>query len=479
MKQLMNEDILYKWSNTFQELARIIPAMIMIYQDQHFRFVNNYLTILLGYSQQELYDMNYKEIVDADYCAVVSEQTRKLVQHQKTPSRCELVVRTKRGNKLWIDFSAGITNFAGKPAIIGVGYDITEQKTMQESIHYRSFHDSVTGLYNRTYLKMKLIELDQKEHLPLSVAICDINGLKLINDKRGYKEGDRILSQVGRILLKHSAKEDHIGRWGGDEFMILMPQTTEEEAEKYCMDINHECEADSQGDDLQYSISLGIACKWNAEQSMESIIKDAENRMYRYKLFADRSIRSSIVHSLEQILSSCSYPTERHAERMCQHAARFADILELSKSEKTNLLLLAKLHDIGKIAVPDKILNKPEPLTEAEWVQVKAHSKIGYRIALSCPEINHLAEYILTHHERWDGKGYPLGLKGEEIPLMARIVAILDAYDAMVNGRPYQRSKQSAQALKEIRRCAGSQFDPCLVRKFVEYMQEIINYQLQ
>lgn len=474
--QISYENILDR-GNYFRQLAKIMPALILIYQDKRFQFVNDYFIFLLGYSKKELYNMDYKEIVNEEYRTVLKQHSQNLLRHQENSSRCELVIRTKKGDKLWIDFSAGIVDFADKPAILGVGYDITEQKTMQDSMRYRFFHDSVTDLYNRTYLEMKFIELNHEEFMPLSVAVCDINGLRLINDIRGYKEGNRILAQIARVLIRHSNKANIIGRWGGDEFMILMPHTTEKEAEEYCSQISFECDVLSESDSLQYSISLGTACKWNPEQSIETIVKDAENRMYHYKLFEDHSIRSSIINSLQQILISRSYPTEQHAERMCQHAAKFAEILELSHREKTNLLLLAKLHDIGKIAVPDNILNKPEALTEAEWVQVKTHSKIGYRIALSCPEINHLAECILTHHERWDGKGYPLGLKAEEIPLMARIIAILDAYDAMVNGRPYQISMQSTQALKEIQHCAGTQFDPDLVRLFVKYMQEIINYQ--
>ncbi|MDD3897935.1 MAG: diguanylate cyclase [Syntrophomonadaceae bacterium] len=348
--------------------------------------------------------------------------------------------------------------------------NITRQKQDEERIRYLSYHDKLTGLYNRAFFEEEFKRLDTERQLPLSIIIGDVNGLKLINDAFGHHDGDELLTSVASLLKQACREEDIIARWGGDEFAILLPQTCEEDALKLYKRIKNSCrQAGSYP--LQISISLGVATKEYNWQNTLDILKEAEDRMYRNKLLEHKSNRSTFITSLEKTLWMKSHETREHTSRLRRMVIQLGQALALPENELDNLILLASLHDIGKIAIPSSILDKPTRLTPEEWEIIKKHPEIGYRIALSSPDLSPIAESILMHHERWDGSGYLLGEKGPDIPLNARILAIADAYDVMVNGRPYQKSMSHQEALEEIARCAGTQFDPHLAEIFIACQQ--------
>jgi len=383
------------------------------------------------------------------------------------------VLLTKSGRKKVIsDSGAPIIDTDGE--IIGavlVFRDISEEEERKKKIEYLTFHDKLTGVYNRTYFEEKIKKYEKKKYLPLSIIIGDVNGLKLSNDIFGHNIGDKLLVKIAEIISKACRRRDIICRWGGDEFAIILPNTGSKTALSICERIKQLC-LNAPKDPIQPSIAIGCSTRLYMKQSINNVIKEAEDRMYRNKLLESRSARSSIISSLKKTLFERSYETEEHAQRLLNICKKVGAALGLSDSEQDDLNLLAILHDIGKIGISDKILLKPATLENEEWIEMQKHPEIGFRIAQASHELSHIAEYILTHHERWDGNGYPQGLKGTQIPKLSRIISIADAYDAMTNSRPYKQPINHEEALEEIKRCAGTQFDPEIVDVFVKVLSQ-------
>ncbi|RQD76081.1 MAG: PAS domain S-box protein [Candidatus Syntrophonatronum acetioxidans] len=351
-----------------------------------------------------------------------------------------------------------------------IAWTIVEQKQTEEKIRYISFHDSLTGLYNRAFLEEEMKRIDTKRQYPISVIMTDLNGLKLVNDTYGHDKGDEMLKTVAGILEESCRQEDAIARWGGDEFVILLPQTAEEKAEAICKRIQRRCQGVYVGD-VPISVALGFAVKWSSGDNMFKVLKKAEDNMYKQKLAESRSTRSNVLNALLKTLQAKSFETEEHTRRMQQVALQIGEKLKLSNSELSRLKLLIILHDIGKINISEEILTKESSLTPEEWEEMKKHPETGFRIARATEEFAHVAEDILSHHENWDGFGYPQGLKGKEIPLLARITAIADAYEVMANGRPYKKALSKEEIVEEFKRCAGTQFDPELVDIFLSLLK--------
>ncbi len=350
--------------------------------------------------------------------------------------------------------------------------DVTEVKKVEEQLRYLSFHDKLTDLYNRAYFEEEVKRLDTKRALPLSVVIGDINGLKLINDAFGHSRGDELLKKIAGIFKKQFREDDIIARWGGDEFSILLPNTSEDNTLKIIKRIKEACKRNSTRI-MPLSISIGSATKKDVKQNIEKVLKDAEDLMYRHKLIEHQSARSSVIASLEKALEEKDYETEDHIKRMKDFTAKFGKKLNLNSSRLDELNLLVALHDIGKIAIADSILPKPSELTSEEWKVIKKHPEVGYHIAESSLELAPIAEGILYHHEWWNGKGYPRGLKKEKIPLISRVIAIIDAYDAMTHERPYRKALSRKQAVDELKKGSGIQFDPQLVKVFIGLLPEV------
>jgi len=349
--------------------------------------------------------------------------------------------------------------------------DITERKEDENRIIYLSFHDGLTNLYNRSFFEEEIKRLDVERQFPISIVVVDINGLKLVNDTYGHSYGDILLKKTTQKLIECFRKEDIISRWGGDEFIVLLSRTPAEVAFDIINRVKSICDKEKVFN-IPLNISIGVSSKVNESQDINDVIKEAESNMIKNKLITKESAHNAIIVSLEKALEERDYETSEHIKRMKNFSLKIGKFLNLSENELNELSLVATLHDIGKIAIPDNILKKPDKLSSEEWEIIKKHPEIGYRIASSSVELKAIAEAILAHHERWDGKGYPRGLKGDQIPLVSRIIAIIDSFDAMISDRPYRKAMSINEAKSELIKCSGSQFDPEIIKKFIIILDE-------
>ncbi len=353
--------------------------------------------------------------------------------------------------------------------LIGISRNITEAKKRQSEIEYLLYHDVLTDLYNRNYYHKEHDRIISPESMPLSIIICDINGMKIANDAFGHKEGDRVLKGFADSLRQGTRSNDILFRFGGDEFLILLPNTNAETVEKVAENIETIfAQKIKQQDFIYSSAALGFATQNNMNTTFNKTFKIAEDWMYRRKLFERKSAHNSFISSIKTTMYEKSNETQEHTERIAELSKKLGKLAGLSASDLDDLELAALLHDIGKISVDKNILTKKEKLSEDDWNEIKKHPEVGYRIASASKNLSHIADYILSHHERWDGKGYPQGLSGENIPLLARIICIADSYDAMTNDRAYRKALSKPDARKEILDNAGAQFDPFLAKLFVE-----------
>ncbi len=448
----------------YHELAEKSPVGICILHSQNIVYANPAFMGLCGEVHQDIFMMPFlKFVYKSDKYRV-----KRLFRNNQNNKMEEL--RILNGNDIrWVEASFTNIIYKDKESILIMVLDITEKKRTEEEIKYLIFHDKLTGLYNRNFFEEEINRLDTKRQLPLSIIMGDVNGLKLVNDAFGHQTGDLLLKRIGNIIKKVCRKEDIIARWGGDEFLILLPKTPYEVGEKICNRIREAC-IQAQNKPIQLSMAIGIATKDKPDVEVKDTLKKAEDRMYKNKLVHNESTRNSIIASLENTLMEKSHETNDHAERMNKLAIQFGNKLKLSTSILDELKLLTKLHDIGKVSIPEQILKKPGKLTDEEYEKIKEHPESGYRIVIAVPELSPVAEAILSHHEHWDGSGYPRGLMKENIPYTARIISIIDSYDVMTHKRSYKEAVTEEKALEEIKNCAGSQFDPVLAEVFIDMM---------
>jgi diguanylate cyclase (GGDEF)-like protein len=361
----------------------------------------------------------------------------------------------------------------GKREVLFILRDITVRKNLENKLTYIGTIDFLTGLYNRSYFERVQQDILRDSKNRIGMIICDIDGLKLINDTLGHSAGDMYLKQAANIIKECSPKDSIVARIGGDEFGILVFNADEKLLEGICLKINsrvNEFNLNNSGTYL--SISTGMAqADTFVQDDFERLFAQADNDMYRKKLLQSKSTKNAIVKTLMKAMEARDFITEGHAIRLEKIAFIMAKKLGFSESKTNDLRLLAKFHDIGKVGIPDSILQKPARLTPEEKKVMQMHSLIGQRIASASPELIPIADLILKHHENWDGTGYPLGIKADNIPIECRILSLADAFDAMTNDRPYRKAMSEDMAIEEIRICKGTQFDPELAQLFIELVQ--------
>jgi len=351
--------------------------------------------------------------------------------------------------------------------------EIIERTQAEERLKYLSLHDPLTGVYNRAVFEDEMNRIEEGCCISVGVIVSDVDGLKLVNDALGNNIGDELLTSAANIMQKTVGHYYRVYRIGGDEFAVLLPGYRKVEVENLCRRLEQSIgiyNSTTQGPPL--IITTGMATNEDRDINIGELFKEADNNVSRVKMHHSQSTRSNIIMALMKMLKTRDLVTGDHGDRVPELIAELAMAVHLPERVICDLRLLGKFHDIGKIGIRDSILNKPDRLTEEEVAQMRCHSEIGYRIAVTVPELVPISDWILKHHEWWNGEGYPFGLKGEEIPQECRILSIVDAYDAMTSDRSYRKAMNEKQALAELRRYAGIQFDPQLVEIFVGLIGE-------
>ncbi|SDL14967.1 PAS domain S-box protein [Halarsenatibacter silvermanii] len=435
-----------------------------------FDYVNQEAAEMLDYSREELTGRKISDI-NPDFPEKRRAERFERVKRGKADKIIEVELETSGGERFPAEVMRSYIGYKDYEYELTFVRSIVERKKWERQLKYKTFHDELTGLYNRTFLTQEMERLDTARQLPISVIMIDVNGLKIINDTFGHKKGDEILQKAADILTSVTRDEDVLARYGGDEFLLFLPQTDNKIAHDIYERIERKCE-EIQEDDFPLSLGMGIATKTEPDEDINDIIKEADDNMLQDKLVNNKSRKNRLVKGLLDTLGAKSDETRDHALRLKRLAQKLGKEVGVSNSELNRLALLATLHDIGKTTIPGRILTKPGDLTENEWYQIKKHPEKGYMIASASDEFAVIAEEVLSHHEHWDGSGYPRGLEGEEIPFLARIISIVDAYDVMTSGRPYKKAVKKEKALKEIKENAGSQFDPELARAFIDIMRD-------
>ncbi len=345
-----------------------------------------------------------------------------------------------------------------------------ERKEADQNARYLSFHDRLTGLFNQAFFEEELMRLDTDRQLPISLIFGDLNCLRLIVNAFGREEGDRLLVKLAGILKSSLRREDIVSCLGKGEFGVILPCMERSVALDICGRIRRELRRSFDGK-YMLSMALGVATKTSVHEDIRQVLEKAREEMRSASRAESKAASRAMIESFERSLWQAECETEDHARSLHELVLAIGKQLDLPQDQLDDLGLLAILHDIGKVAMLQEVLLKPERLTPAEWESVRRHPEVGYRIASFSPDLTSIAEGILSHHERWDGSGYPHGLKGDDIPLQARIVALADAYDVMLRGSSYREARSKEEVISELRRCSGTQFDPNLVKVFIRLIQ--------
>ena len=397
-------------------------------------------------------------------------ESDQVVISQQKEIQTELVIQTNNQANYYEGVKAPVFDENGQLfGIIGSSRDVTLKKRYEEKLKYLSYTDILTGTYNRTSFEEKWISFVETDQFPIGIIMGDIDGLKLINDGFGHIEGDNYIKYIANILLTTCEPEGQVFRWGGDEFIILLPHASESLCQDVIRQITLKCKKGNHTL-IEPSLSLGWKLHQDKEKPVSYSIQHAESMVYKSKLINQDNLIKRMLNSIQSQVVSRSKIAKEDQIRIEQYSLQIGKELGLRTDQLNILTLVAIYHDIGNILIEESILQKKNPLTDEEYSQVKQHTERGYRIIHATKTLENVAKGVLHHHERYDGLGYPLGLKGEEIPKVSRIFAIVDSYVAMTSQRPYKKIKTHEEAVVELQQERGKQFDPALVDAFLNVL---------
>ena len=367
---------------------------------------------------------------------------------------------TRWESRPWVNENGDISGLIIYTEVINKEIEAEQQR------EHLMLHDQLTGLKNRLYFEKYIEQVDEKQNYPISLINFDINGLIMLNEAFGYDKGNEFIKFVSRTLEDEFCTNCPIFRVGGDQFVVLIKNSSNEKAMLVAKETAEQVKNYSING-INLSIAYGVATINHPEEDLRTLFQKSENKMYSNKIFESQSYRNNSIKSLIKAYHEKNPREEEHSHRVSELCEVFGKKLNLDQDDINKLKAISYLHDIGKIAIDEAILNKPGKLSDKEWEKIRKHPEMGARIVATSDEYSVIADDILAHHERFDGKGYPRGLVGEDIPLRARIISIIDSFDAMTSDRPYRKGMTHKEAIDELLTCSGTQFDPKLVDVFV------------
>ncbi len=418
-------------------------------------FASRKIERMLGYEPGEMLGLELGKLLPAREEKLFNSYMERLKAGSREQHDFEFI--TRRGHRLPASVEGYYQDDSGEIMVTVIPAPESDEK---ESVEYRVVRDRLTGLYRHEFFQDELERLEREGIVPLGIILISVNGLEQMEKIAGKAEKDKLLVKVAELIKNACGDKDIAFFMGGHEFVIIRPQASQEAIKNLANKLGKECRNTGKLP-VPLSISTGSAVKMNEAENLQEIYKKAEQKMLINKILQEKGARGMVLAYLEK-------HHKAHSETLQELARATGEKLGIYPSQVEILSQLALLHDLGKVAIPEEILEKPGTLNREEWNIIRRHPELGYRIAKCCGELEPVAEGILAHHEWWDGSGYPQGLQGEEIPLKARIIAVVDAYDVMVHGRPYQEPVNQKRAIAELHRWAGIQFDPGVVTVFTE-----------
>ncbi len=432
-----------------------------------------------GYTKSELLNMSSKDINIFGEEKVRELRLKALKKEQKCYTYPH---KLKSGEIRIVDVHSSPINFNSKQVLLTIIFDVTDKEGATEQIRHLAYHDYLTGAYNRRYFEEIFARLNTDKNYPLAVIMGDINGLKIVNDSLGHGVGDKLIKETVKLIKSTIRGNDILARVGGDEFAILLTKTSKEDVLRLTSRLEDELEryVDLVTDEkvkVYLSVSFGYEIQNEDVHSLDELMRESDSHVYRRKYYNKNSVRSNMIKSLMSTLFQKSEREEKHSQRVSKYCEALAKVLNFDLKYINKISVAGSLHDIGKIGISETILNKEGKLDSTEWEIMRLHPIKSAEILLKTEEYKDIADVVAAHHERWDGTGYPNGLKGEDIPIMARLIAVTDAYDAMVSLRSYRKPMSKEEAITELIKCSGTQFDPRIADVFVNQvlMKDDIN----
>jgi len=432
---------------------------------------NDYFNQMFQYTSEELKPLNINDLNDKTESNQNYALTQLLDDQNAIDHTVEKPLIRKDGTSFWANVSVSRIRFNQEDIYMSTVIDISERKKAEEMMHYLNYHDQTTGLYNRHYYELSINKYDVEENYPLTLIKIDINGMKLINDAFGYEMGDTLVKRVVSLIKPIVYNSDMFCRFGGSDFIILYTKVQKPYIDIIMAQINH-IMTNETIQNIKVSVSSAYAMKNKSDEDLNSVLKKAEMRLSREKLIDTSSMLSRTIEIIMNSLYEKNSREMEHSKRVSYWCEKIAQRMNLDSHIVSKLRIAGLMHDIGKIGIPDSILDKPDRLTEEEFNLIRKHSEVGYRILSAANEFSEIADYILAHHERWDGMGYPKGLKGSDIPIYARIISVADSFDAMTSDRAYRKAMNINQAKQEIIKNSNVQFDPNVVKIFLEIIEK-------